>query len=226
MRPNGIIVAIDGPVASGKSTTAKQVAARLGYRHLNTGAMYRAFALAANRGGVTSENEAGVESLLSSVQIGFDSENHIFLNGENVSLEILQPEIASLASTFSSLQPVRQKLVAMQQEIGNDGGVVLEGRDIGTVVFPNAELKIFLVADPLVRAKRRQSELAALGNALSLEELTRQITERDERDMNRASSPLRKAADAIELDTSDLTFEQQIERVYQLAIEHAGVSRS
>ncbi len=217
MRPKGIIIAIDGPTASGKSTTAKQVAARLGYTHLNTGAMYRAFALLVHQRGV--HDSARVHELIGEADIGFDGNGNILLNGVDVSREILQPEIALLASELSTLSEVRAKMVEKQRELGMDGGVVLEGRDIGTVVFPDAELKIFLIADAGIRAERRELEFEKMGTHITLGELREQIEERDKRDRERAISPLRKAADAVELDTTNLSIEAQVERVYELAKE-------
>ncbi len=219
MRPKGIIIAIDGPTASGKSTTAKQVAARLGYTHLNTGAMYRAFALMVHRRKGHGHDPVRVHELLGEAEIGFDGNGNILLNGTNVSREILEPDIALLASELSTLADVRAKMVEKQRELGMDGGVVLEGRDIGTVVFPDAELKIFLIADAGIRAERRELEFEEMGTHIPLEALRQQIEERDKRDRERTISPLRKAADAIELDTTNLTIEAQVERVYALAKE-------
>jgi CMP/dCMP kinase len=222
LRKNGIIIAIDGPTASGKSTTAKQVAARLGYLHLNTGAMYRAFALLVRRRDHHGHNPERVHELLANAEIGFDSNGNILLNGSNVSREILEPDIALLASELSVDPAVRAKLVDKQRALGSHGGIVLEGRDIGTVVFPDAELKIFLVADASVRAERRQLEFEKMGTHIPLEELRQQLEERDKRDRERAISPLRKAADAVEVDTTNLTIEGQVERVLELARERIG----
>lgn len=217
MRQNGIIIAIDGPTASGKSTTAKRVANELGYIHINTGAMYRAFALYCKEWGVTSPDDVRVNELAERVYIDFDENGTILLEGKDVSRELEHPEIAVLASQFSTLAIVREKMVALQQEIGKDGGVVLDGRDIGTVVFPDAELKIYLVASPLARAKRRFNELKAKGVDVSLDTLTKEIEDRDRRDMNRVISPLRKADDAIELDTTALGIEEQTANVIEFA---------
>ncbi|HZK76982.1 MAG TPA: (d)CMP kinase [Candidatus Kapabacteria bacterium] len=216
MRKNGIIIAIDGPTASGKSTTAKQVAARLGYLHLNTGAMYRAFALLVRRRDHHGHNPERVHELLANAEIGFDPNGNIMLDGSDVSREILEPDIALLASELSVDPAVRAKLVEKQRALGSDGGIVLEGRDIGTVVFPDAELKIFLVADASVRAERRQLEFEKMGTHIPLEELRQQLEERDKRDRERTISPLRKAADAVEVDTTNLTIEGQVERVLEL----------
>jgi cytidylate kinase len=217
IRKRGIIIAIDGPTASGKSTTAERVADRLCYLHINTGAMYRAFALLAKKSGVKKSEADKIRELLASADITFNAAGKISLNGEDVSSKVSAPDIALLASELSTLPEVREKLVASQRELGRDGGVVLEGRDIGTVVFPDAELKIFLIADQEIRAKRRQQELAASGRTLSLEEVKAQLAERDRRDLEREISPLRKAPDAIEVDTSALSMKEQVDRIVSLA---------
>lgn len=222
MRPNGIIIAIDGPTASGKSSTAKTVAKQLGYKHLNTGAMYRAFALYCKQWGVVDPASDEVGRLLERVYIDVDESANVLLEGRDVAAEIVAPDVALLASALSSRADVRAKMVEMQQEIGASGGVVLDGRDIGTVVFPDAELKIFLIASPKVRAERRYRELAEKGIAADLVNLETEIAERDRRDSERALSPLRKAPDAIEIDTSTLSFDEQVERVVELA--HAASS--
>lgn len=216
-RKKGIIIAIDGPTASGKSTTAKLVANKLGFLHLNTGAMYRAVALKAEQEGCAAGDLDCIHRILDAIELTFDEAGNINLNGVDVAREIRSPEIAQLASELSTIPEVRERLVERQREIGTDGGVVLEGRDIGTVVFPDAELKIFLVADPHVRAERRVGEMHELGKDISLEEMERQVAERDRRDMERTLSPLRKASDAVELDTTTLTIEGQVERVVDLA---------
>jgi cytidylate kinase len=224
MRKNGIIIAIDGPTASGKSTTAKRVAVRLGFLHLNTGAMYRAFALLVSRRHPNSHDPAQLHKLLSEADIGFDENGNILLNGVNVSREILEPEIALLASELSTNPEVRAKLVEKQREIGKDGGVVLEGRDIGTVVFPDAELKIFLVANAQVRAERRQHELVTMGTQISIDELRQQIEERDKRDRERTISPLMKADDAVEVDTTNLSIQGQVNKIFELAKQRMSVT--
>jgi cytidylate kinase len=217
LRPNGIIIAIDGPTASGKSTTAREAAKQLGYTHINTGAMYRAFALYASQWGIDLSSDERIPELAERAYIDFDENGNILLEGKDVSKEIQAPEIAQLASELATLLYVRGKMVAMQQDIGKDGGVVLDGRDIGTVVFPDAELKIFLVANAKTRALRRKEELVRAGNDISLEKLTKEIEERDKRDAQRELSPLKKAVDAIELDTSKLTIDEQVEKVVALA---------
>jgi cytidylate kinase len=214
MRPNGIIIAIDGPTASGKSTTAKRAAAALGYLHLNTGAMYRAVAVLAN----SLMDDAGLEHALKHAEIAFDSEGQVRLDGRNLSPQISNPEIALRASELSTIGFVREHLVEKQRQLGREGGVVLEGRDIGTVVFPDAELKIFLVADPKARAERRQHEMESLGRHIELAEMQSQLAERDKRDRERVISPLRKADDAVEIDTTGLTIEEQVAKVVELAL--------
>jgi cytidylate kinase len=216
-RKKGIIIAIDGPTASGKSTTAKLVANKLGFLHLNTGAMYRAVALCAKEKQCSKDDLAMLHDILDEITLSFDEDGSILLSGRNVAKEVRLPDIASLASELSTIPEVRERLVARQQEIGSEGAVVLEGRDIGTVVFPDAELKIFLVADPNVRAERRAEEMHELGTDIPLEEMKRQLQERDRRDRERTLSPLRKADDAIELDTTHLTIDGQVERVVELA---------
>jgi cytidylate kinase len=217
LRKNGIIIAIDGPTGSGKSTTAKRVAERLGFLHLNTGAMYRAFALLVRRRDHHGHDADRIHTLIGEAKIGFTGSGNVTLDGADVSREIQEPDIALLASELSTNPEVRAKLVEKQRAIGKDGGVVLEGRDIGTVVFPDAELKIFLIADQLVRAQRRMLELDRLGTHIPLDELCQQIAERDKRDRERPISPLLQAPDAIEVDTTHLTFEGQVERVLELA---------
>ncbi|MEI8134404.1 MAG: (d)CMP kinase [bacterium] len=216
MRQNGIIIAIDGPTASGKSTTAREVAKQLGYLHINTGAMYRAFALYASQWGVRDSDDTRISGLAERVYLDFDEHGKILLEGRDVDAEIIAPEIATLASELATLPEVRKRMVEMQQEIGKNGGVVLDGRDIGTVVFPDAELKIFLIAGAETRALRRMNELEQAGTPVALEILTKQIHERDRRDSERELSPLRKADDAIELDTSLLQIKDQVQQVVSM----------
>ena len=179
--------------------------------------MYRAFALYAKQWGVASAQDQKIGELIDRVYIDFDEHGTILLDGKDVTSEIIAPEISRFASEISTRPEVRERLVAIQREIGKEGGVVLDGRDIGTVVFPDAELKIFLVASPEVRATRRLSELEGIGEKMSLQKLTQEIADRDRRDSERSISPLRKADDAIELDTTGLTIAQQVEKVVVLA---------
>ena len=210
-----IIIAIDGYSSCGKSTFAKAVAAKLGYIFIDTGAMYRAVTLYAMRHGIVDDPVALVAAL-PEVQIEFrfnpqTGRSDVYLNGENVETEIRRIDVSSRVSSVSSIPEVRAKLVAMQQQMGQHKGVVMDGRDIGTVVFPKAELKIFMTADPRVRAERRYRELQAKGEAVSLEEIERNVRERDRQDETRAVSPLRRADDAVLLDNSHMTVEEQME---------------
>lgn len=214
-----MIVAIDGPAGSGKSSTARAVARRLGFLYLDTGAMYRAMALAfvRQKAPATAEAAARMVPLIEvDEQVGEEG-LRVFLNGEDVTQAIRDPEIGRWASKVSTLRAVREKLVAEQRRIGRHhaahGGVVVDGRDIGTVVFPEAEVKVFMVADLDVRARRRHRELEERGDPVSIEAVRAEIAERDRRDQERALAPLRAAEDAILLDTSKLTFEQQVQHV-------------
>lgn len=211
-----IVVAIDGFSSCGKSTMAKELAATVGYTYIDTGAMYRAVSLYALRNGLmdeTSIDEARLEQQIKSIRVDFrpngKSGSDIYLNDENVESEIRTLEVANGASRVSTLKFVREHLVAMQQKMGAAKGVVMDGRDIGTVVFPNAELKIFLTATPEVRAERRYKELLQKGITISFDDVLANVKERDERDTHRKESPLRKADDAILLDNSFLSPEEQ-----------------
>ncbi|MCX6178261.1 MAG: (d)CMP kinase [Chlorobiales bacterium] len=220
-----IIIAIDGPAASGKSTTARKVAQRLGYTYIDTGAMYRSVTLKVLRQGLLDDIRRSPESvsdLLQDISIRFDGDR-VLLNGDDVTTEIRENRVSREVSFISSLKPVRDRLREMQQELGRQRGVVMDGRDIGTVVFPDAELKIFLVADSRERAKRRYAELIAKrsdGAELpDLDALENEIKIRDNADAERALAPLKKHVDAHEIDTSDLTIERQVERVLDLALD-------
>ena len=213
-----IIIAIDGHSSCGKSTFAKAIAARLGYIFIDTGAMYRAVTLYAIENGAIAMgivDEARIEAMLKYIDIDFRfnparGASDIYINGSLVEGKIRTIEVSNLVSAVSSVGAVRQKLVAMQQEMGRKGGVVMDGRDIGTVVFPNAELKIYMTADPMVRAERRYKELTAKGDNVTLEEVYENVVSRDKADMSRAISPLRKADDAIVLDNSTMSVEEQM----------------
>lgn len=214
-----IVIAIDGPAGSGKSSSAKIVAERLGYIYIDTGAMYRAVTLEALRRGI-AENEEEICKILDEIKIELRTSpqgQRTILNGVDVSDDIRLPEVTRLVSPVSAIGCVREKLVAEQRRIGGSGGVVMDGRDIGTVVFPNAELKIYLVASIAARAERRAKELREKGIPVEIEEIKKQIIERDNYDSSRAISPLRKAEDAILIDTSDMTLEQQSELIIELA---------
>ena len=214
-----IVIAIDGFSSCGKSTFAKAIAARLGYIFIDTGAMYRSVTLyALEQGAINSGivDEQAVEALLDQITITFRfnpqrGASDIYVNGELVEGKIRTIEVSNFVSPVSSIGKVREKLVAMQQQMGAERGVVMDGRDIGTVVFPDAELKIFMTADPKVRAERRYAELTAKGDSVSFDEILDNVISRDKADMSRAISPLRQAEDAIVLDNSYMTVEQQME---------------
>ena len=214
-----IIIAIDGHSSCGKSTFAKAIAARLGYIFIDTGAMYRAVTLYALENGAIMNgivDEERVEAMLGDVDIDFRfnaerGASDIYVNGDLVEGKIRTIEVSNCVSAVSSIGAVRHKLVSMQQQMGRKGGVVMDGRDIGTVVFPDAELKIFMTADPEVRAERRYLELQAKGEQVSREEIVENIVLRDHLDQTRAISPLRKAEDAIVLDNGGMTLEEEME---------------
>ena len=210
-----IIVAIDGYSSCGKSTIAKALAKYAGYTYVDTGAMYRATALYAQRAGL-SNNLEKIIPLLDNIQIGFiltTEGQHVTLNGEDVEAYIRTLEIGNLASQISTIKEVRAFLVAQQQAMGKKKGIVMDGRDIGTVVFPNAELKLFLTASPEVRAERRFKELLAKGEKPVFEDVLRDTNDRDYRDTHRAESPLRQADDAVVVDNSNMTREEQMEYI-------------
>lgn len=214
-----IIIAIDGFSSCGKSTFAKSIAARLGYIFIDTGAMYRAVTLyALEHGAIRSgiADEERIVALLPEIAITFRfnpqrGASDIYVNGDLVEGKIRTIEVSNCVSAVSSIREVREKLVAMQQQMGERRGVVMDGRDIGTVVFPDAELKIYMTADPKVRAERRYAELRAKGDEVSFDEVLDNVISRDKADMSRAISPLRKADDAVVLDNSRMTVEDQME---------------
>lgn len=200
------VIAIDGPVGAGKSTVARALARQLHFAYLNTGAMYRAVAIAARARGIDPDDPALVERLaamLEQVSITFDGER-VLLDGRDVSGEISAPVVGDLASRLSTLAVVRARMREAQRAAGREGGVVMEGRDIGTAIFPDAELKFFLTADVNVRAQRRFAELAAKGVRVTSAEVLAELRERDRRDQERELAPLRRATDAIEIDATAL----------------------
>ena len=213
-----IVIAIDGFSSCGKSTFAKAIAARLGYIFIDTGAMYRAVTLYSLEHGAVVDGEVQqdkVVELLPQIEISFRfnaerGASDIYVNGVEVEQKIRSIEVSNLVSKISSIAQVREKLVAMQQRMGQERGVVMDGRDIGTVVFPDAELKIYMTADPAVRAQRRYDELTAKGDDVTLEEILENVISRDHADMNREISPLRQAEDAIVLDNSHMSVEEQM----------------
>lgn len=212
-----INIAIDGPSAAGKSTIAKKVCAKLGYVHLDTGAMYRSTALKAVRSGIALDDEASVCAMLAETEIVLTPEGLVFLDGEDVSRAIRTDEISLAASAVSKLKQVRADLVKRQQEMAAAKGFIMDGRDIGTVVLKDAEVKVFMTASAEARAQRRYDQNIANGIPTSdVATIAEEIRQRDYNDTHRAASPLVKADDAIELDTSDLTIDEVTERIYAM----------
>lgn len=211
-----IRIAIDGPGGAGKSTIAKMVAEKMNMEYIDTGAMYRAIGWMFSKNNVNTENSAEVQDVLNRTAIDFDN-GKIFLNGEDISGEIRTPEISKVASVCSKLPEVRSKLVALQREIAEGKSVVMDGRDIGTNVLPNAEVKIFLTADPMVRAKRRYDQLLESGKGADLNSIFEDIKERDYQDTHRELNPLQQAEDAVLLDTSDMTINQVLDEIMKMA---------
>lgn len=209
-------IAIDGPAGAGKSTIAKIIANKLGYIYIDTGAMYRAMGLYLVQNHISLDHEEEIEEVCRKVDISIAFENgvqQVILNGENVTNLIRTPEASYMASSCSVKQPIRDKLVELQQKLASTTSVVMDGRDIGTKVLPNADLKIYLTADSSVRAKRRYDEMMSKGEECNLEEIEAAIIERDFRDMNRDISPLCQAKDAILVDSSFMTIEEVADKI-------------
>jgi cytidylate kinase len=218
--PKKIRIAIDGPAASGKSTTARLVAKKLGYLHIDTGSMYRAITLKALRETIDASDEQQIVALAQRCRVELEPSelgNRLFLDGKDSTNDIRLPRVTSMVSLVSSYQGVRDILVREQRRMSAAGGVVLEGRDIGTVVLPDAEVKIFMIADVGERARRRKKQLALAGIDADEKKLVRDIEERDKKDSTRHMSPLQKASDAIELDTSNLTIDEQVDFIFTKA---------
>ena len=216
-----IVVAIDGYNSCGKSTIAKALAKYAGYTYVDTGAMYRAIGLYTLRHHLTAE--ADIIAALAHIQVGFvlmDGAQHVTLNGEDVESQIRTLEVGNRASEISQIREVRAFLVAQQQKMGEAKGIVMDGRDIGSVVFPNAELKLFLTASPEVRAQRRFDELVGKGQNPVFEDVLKDVNDRDYRDTHRAESPLRQADDAIVVDNSHMTPDEQMQVIYDLFNRH------
>ncbi len=218
-----IIIAVDGFSACGKSTTAKAVAKELGYNYIDTGAMYRAVTLFFNSNYIELTNPKAVTKALDEIHITFvvnprDGVSETYLNGLNVEKEIRKMYISDLVSPVSALPEVRRAMVAQQQKMGRKGGIVMDGRDIGTTVFPNADLKIFVNADMQVRAYRRQQEFMSKDQLVPFDDVIKNLVERDRIDSTRQESPLRRSDDAVDLDTTYLTIDEQVEFVVNLAM--------
>jgi len=215
-----IVIALDGFSSCGKSTTARHVAAVLHYAFVDSGAMYRAVALYFHRNNISLSDLNQVADALNEIEITFvfnpvKQSSDTYLNGENVESEIRMMFISDMVSQVSALPIVRHAMVALQQKMGEKKGIVMDGRDIGTVVFPNAELKIFMTAEPHIRAQRRKLELLQKGEDLPLEEIVENLRKRDEIDSNRSEGPLKRADDAIDLDTSFKSMDEQVEFVLE-----------
>lgn len=207
------VIAIDGPAASGKSTTARRLAAELEYVYIDTGAMYRACALDALQKGIALDDAASLESMLTAIEISITyspAGNRIYLNGTDVSQRIREADITRLSSEIAVIGPVRTRMVELQREMGKQGGVIMDGRDIGTVVFPAADFKFFMVADVKERALRRWKEHQAKGETVSLEAIEQELIWRDKNDSTRKISPLKRAHDAIEINTTSMSIEEQV----------------
>jgi cytidylate kinase len=216
-----IIIAIDGFSACGKSTTAKEAAKALGYRYIDSGAMYRAVTHYFLEHHIALTNPKEVEKALNDIKITFhvnaNGVSETYLNGLNVEKKIRKMRISENVSPVSAIKEVRVAMVEQQRKLGKEGGIVMDGRDIGTVVFPDADLKVFLTADMVVRAARRQQELLEKGELVELDAILANLKKRDEIDSTRAESPLRRADEAIEIDTTNITIEEQVDELVRLA---------
>ena len=215
----GSSIAIDGPAGAGKSTIAKIVSKKLGFIYIDTGAMYRAMAVHMIRNGVSGDDNAEIEKNIDSADILIGHENGeqvVFLNGENVNSQLRTEQVSAMASKTSANAKVREKLVELQRKQAKTTNVVMDGRDIGTVVLPDSELKIYLTADTRVRAERRYKEFLAKGETCDIDEIEAEIKERDHRDMTRENSPLKKADDAVEVDTSYMTIDEVADKIISL----------
>ena len=212
-------IAIDGPAGAGKSTIARRVARELSFIYVDTGAMYRAMALYLLRRKVNRDDTEQIGNICQDAEISIEYKNGeqiVLLNGENVNSYLRTEEVGNMASVSSAVPRVREKLLSLQRKLAKDMSVVMDGRDIGTTILPDADVKIYLTASSLTRAKRRYLELQEKGTVCNLDEIQKDIEERDQRDMNREISPLRQAEDAILVDSSDLTIQQVVDRILQI----------
>lgn len=215
----GRIIAIDGLAGSGKSSTAREVSKRINYVYIDTGAMYRAVTLLTIEKKIDINDTEAISKIAKNLAIEFKwikGEHHTFLGNKDVSKEIRTKEVASLVSPVSVIPAVREHLASLQRKLGKTDNIVMEGRDIGTNVFPNADLKFFMIADVRVRAQRRIADYQKVGQKISLEEIIKVIDERDRIDSSREHSPLKKASDAIEIDTTALNFEEQVAKIIEI----------
>lgn len=216
-----LIIAIDGPSGAGKSTVGRALAKRLGYIYIDTGAMYRGVALKVKESSILLEDEMALSRLASSLYIIFitkEEQAHILCDGEDITQAIRSPEISRLASDISTKKGVREALVQKQREMGREGGVVLEGRDIGTVVFPDADVKFYLDADAEERGRRRFKELVEKGAGIDFKETLEEVIQRDHNDMHRSLSPLKKANDAVLIDSTHRSIEEVVEEMFRMVI--------
>ena len=212
-------IAIDGPAGAGKSTIARRVARELSFIYVDTGAMYRAMALYLLRKEVNKDDTEQIGNICQDAEISIEYQNGeqiVLLNDENVNSYLRTEEVGNMASVSSAVPRVREKLLSLQRKLAKDMSVVMDGRDIGTTILPDADVKIYLTASSLTRAKRRYLELQEKGTVCNLDEIQKDIEERDQRDMNREISPLRQAEDAILVDSSDLTIQQVVDRILQI----------
>ena len=223
LNQNRLVVAIDGPAGAGKSTLAKRVAAELGLLYIDTGAMYRAVGLWALRAGVALDDERGLEQLARQARIELRNSPHqVILNGEEVTEAIRAPEVSEAASKSSAVPGVRRALVEKQRKLGAAGRVVMEGRDIGSVVFPDAGVKVFLDADPAERAQRRLRELSEKNTPVVAERVAKEMEQRDHRDRNRPDSPLLRAPDAVYVDTTGLSLDEAEQAILEIVRERTS----
>ncbi|MCL2009329.1 MAG: (d)CMP kinase [Synergistaceae bacterium] len=218
----GFVVTLDGPAGSGKSSVAKRLAERLDFNYLDTGALYRAIACCMDRNGIAPDENARFMEYLGSMRVRIDG-NGVFVNGEDVAALIRSPRVDSVVSAYSALKPVRGALLGLQRDQANHGNLVTDGRDMGTVVFPEANVKFFLTATPEARAERRYKELLKKGEPALYDEVLAQMRERDRIDAGREFAPLKEPIDSIHVDTSDMTVDEVVDRLTDIVKEGLGV---